>query len=553
MKKLFFYTFALALFTLGGCSDDDPQLEIPPSVTFANEEGIFEVKIGRSLVIEPIVSGVIDPFYVWKLDGEIVSRDTTFEFSSKTPGQYFVTFQVSAANGQLEKEARIDVLELTPPKVQLPVDGGYISAVTGRKLDIVPEVMHRGKATYQWLLNREEVSTDSVYTFQQEELGDYNLVLIVTNEDGEGRTEAIVRVSEVPELSFWFESENIPAPINRKAIIAPYVSYATANTTYQWEIDGVKQSTNSAILGFTPTQQKDYIIKVSGTEGEQTVTATITVKGVAPAGTYFRAASSGSSKYTCDVLDFLPAPGQFVNEGYTATTREQANAYAKGRLESNAYVSLGGFGGYIVVKFDHSVENTAGYDLAIQGNAFSGSSEPGIVWVMQDDNGNGLPDDTWYELKGSETGKPSTRQQHAVTYYKPTGSRQNIRWTDNNKESGTIDINGFHSQESYYPNWITATSYTLRGTYLEARNYDQSGNGSYWINSEYEWGYADNYSVIDYINNETLLELDNAIYPDGTPVELKYIDFVKVQVAVNAKSGWLGEVSTEVSRFRDMN
>ena len=25
--------------------------------------------------------------------------------------------------------------------------------------------------------------------------------------------------------------------------------------------------------------------------------------------------------------------------------------------------------------------------------------------------------------------------------------------------------------------------------------------------------------------------------PDGTPVELKYIDFVKVQVGVNAKSG----------------
>ena len=40
--------------------------------------------------------------------------------------------------------------------------------------------------------------------------------------------------------------------------------------------------------------------------------------------------------------------------------------------------------------FDHSVDNIAGYDLAIRGNAFDGSSEPGIVWVSRDENGNDL-------------------------------------------------------------------------------------------------------------------------------------------------------------------
>ena len=45
----------------------------------------------------------------------------------------------------------------------------------------------------------------------------------------------------------------------------------------------------------------------------------------------------------------------------------------------------------------------------------------------------------------------------------------------------------------------------------------------------------------------------NAMQPDGTPVELKYIDFVKVQVGVNAKSGPLGEVSTEVFSFADLS
>ena len=71
-------------------------------------------------------------------------------------------------------------------------------------------------------------------------------------------------------------------------------------------------------------------------------------------------------------------------------------------------VSLGGWGGYITFGFDHPVENKDGYDLQILGNAFYmsgsteyGSSEPGIVLVSRDENGNGLPDDKWFELKGS--------------------------------------------------------------------------------------------------------------------------------------------------------
>ena len=38
---------------------------------------------------------------------------------------------------------------------------------------------------------------------------------------------------------------------------------------------------------------------------------------------------------------------------------------------------------------------------------------------MQDINGNGQPDDEWYELKGSETGIDGTIQDYEVTYYRP--------------------------------------------------------------------------------------------------------------------------------------
>jgi hypothetical protein len=182
---------------------------------------------------------------------------------------------------------------------------------------------------------------------------------------------------------------------------------------------------------------------------------------------------------------------------------------------------------------------------------------------MQDENGNGLPDDTWYELAGSETGKEGTIQDYAVTYYRPTGPKMPVQWTDNLGNSGEIDyLKQFHRQDYYYPLWIEADSYTLTGTCLEARNYDASGNGSYWVNVEYDWGYADNFSPIDRLTSEENANADananhfkisDAIDFECQPVNLEFIDFVKVQVGVNTKSGWLGEVSTEVFGFYDYN
>ena len=75
------------------------------------------------------------------------------------------------------------------------------------------------------------------------------------------------------------------------------------------------------------------------------------------------------------------------------------------------------------------------YDFSIQGNAFDGSSEPGIVWVMQDINGNGLPDDEWYELKGSEAGKDETIRNFKVTYYRPEGKKMDVQWISLTEET----------------------------------------------------------------------------------------------------------------------
>lgn len=277
---------------------------------------------------------------------------------------------------------------------------------------------------------------------------------------------------------------------------------------------------------------------------------------------YYRAATAGSLMQWSEVFEYTPAPGQFIGDtktgGFTGEERSAADAvaYAERRLAAKSYVSLGGFGGYIVVGFDHSIDNNEGYDFAVQGNSFDGSSEPGIVWVMRDENGNGQPDDTWYELAGSETGKTETIQNYSVTYYRPTAPEQSVKWSDSNGNEGEIDyLQSFHGQEYYYPAWIEADSYTLTGTMLKARNYDKFGNGAMWVQPAYDWGYADNYSEQDWLPTYKAVncfDISRAVDNQGRSVELEYIDFVKVVTACNTKSGHLGENSTEVCDIYDL-
>lgn len=248
------------------------------------------------------------------------------------------------------------------------------------------------------------------------------------------------------------------------------------------------------------------------------------------------------------VLEYRPAPGQFINEGFDCQTMEEANAYAEERFQKGTYVSLGAFGGYITVKMPKEVKNRAGYDFGIIGNPFSGSSEPGIVWVAEDTNGNGIADDTWYELKGSE----EAERNYAVTYHRPDAAGD-IAWEDNKGQNGVIKYLPSYHQQMYYPNWIEEDSYTLTGSKLEART-EQLESGI-WTNKDFGKGYADNWGSDratnangNYMYNQ--FDLDDAVDADGNAVTLNQIHFVKVQTAILSSVEVIGEVSTEILGFK---
>jgi hypothetical protein len=274
-----------------------------------------------------------------------------------------------------------------------------------------------------------------------------------------------------------------------------------------------------------------------------------------------------NSPYINKVYDFKPAPGQFTNElpeyetGDThADMLRKAEECIAG--ETKILVSLGGYGGYVVFGFDHPIVNVAGAnDFKVWGNAFwadanpnpdrprGGSCEPGIVMVSFDANGNGEPDDEWFELAGSEYHKPETVHQYQITYFKPEDDNQDVKWESNQGDEGYIYRNNFHRQP-YYPQWIGENELVFEGTKLADNYVDESGDGTYFVQYAYDWGYVDNCP-----NNEPCSELNIewAVDNNGNRVHLEAIHFVKVYTGVNQNCGWLGETSTEVMGAEDLH
>ena len=279
-----------------------------------------------------------------------------------------------------------------------------------------------------------------------------------------------------------------------------------------------------------------------------------------------------NTPYITRVYEYTPAPGQFINT-LPAVTDDPAAA-AEAQLANNAQgmVCLGAWGGYIIFGFDHPVVNVQGeYDLLIEGNAFyqsandstKGSSEPGIVCVSQDTNGNGLPDDLWYELQGSEHTNPLTITDYQITYYRtpadhvatPDGSKKfftdttYIAWRDNQGNTGYIPQVAFHKQ-AYFPDWLAADSLTFSGTLLPPNGVDEQGTGAAFVMTCYDYGYAD---ANPNNSDRAKLNLDWAMLPSGSPANLTHIDFVKVYTGVYQICGMQGEVSTEITGAQDLH
>lgn len=560
-RFLEFIFFSVLAIITSSCNRDEVLTADLPEIIIEGD-GIYSVKVGEELRLAPDYRNADVATFEWRIGNDVVGTERAYVFMAEEAGEVYITISVTTDAGTDSEELRIDVTELDTPAIDIAMED--ITVAVGFKKTITATVRKtEHECKIRWTVNNEEVATDvESIEFEATEVGTYRIVATATNPDGEASDSVTIKVVNAEDLDLIYEFEATEYHITegRTLIIRPSAISKSEGVTFLWILDGEEQGadTNMPHFLFNSSKVGKHTLEVKATTYINTsieISHTFSVE-VIEEGKYRRERTAASASVFSEVVEYLPAPGQFIGDmktgGFTGEelTAEHARAYAESRLRQNNWVSLGAFGGSIVVVFDHSIANNDDYDFAIKGNSFDGSSEPGVVWVMQDENGNGLADDTWYELKGSETGLDTTYQEYEVTYYRPTSSGMPVAWSDNKGGSGTIDyLASFHNQPSYYPTWITEDSYTLRGTRLEARNYDKSGNGSMWIQPAYDWGYVDNYSERDCVDAENSFDISNAIDILGKPIQLEYIDFVKVQSAVQAKSGWLGELSTEVCNF----
>lgn len=261
------------------------------------------------------------------------------------------------------------------------------------------------------------------------------------------------------------------------------------------------------------------------------------------------------------VFEYVPAPGQFINmlpeweEGDDAAAMAEKAYYYT--AEDGAMISLGAWGGYVTVGFETTIVNADGKrDIYIEGNVAGNSSEPGVVMVAYDINQNGKPDgNEWFEIAGSEY--DNSVQNYEITYYRPDDMGDDVRWTDNNGNSGIVyrcpeNLNPALASESCWPMWLPdKAKLTFKGTKLPNNSTNMgSTENPYFVLAPFDWGYADNLPNIDgdEYNDGAKIDIDWAVDSNGNSVKLPGVDFVRIYTGINQTNGWIGENSTEVCR-----
>jgi hypothetical protein len=288
--------------------------------------------------------------------------------------------------------------------------------------------------------------------------------------------------------------------------------------SYSWSVSGGSFSSPASASGefysFTPTAARTSTVTVQVTGQSIIKTATTEVE-------CHEGAAAGGASWGLGQRLLHHGPGQYAVAG------------------SGYGWSLGSFGGYEVWRVDHKSIYT------ISGNAFAGWDEPGTVWIQEDRNNNGIPDEMWYELKGSHDSVPGgLHRRYAVTYIDTsvettTIDTKLIYWMDAWGRAGTWDSK-WHTS---WPSRITFTS-TLLGA--------ETGRTPGSLLGSSLWGYVDisgpssGHGPPGDIHKPYEFPIHRAIRADGSSVALTDVRFIKVHTAVFERTQLFGDKSTEI-------
>jgi len=285
------------------------------------------------------------------------------------------------------------------------------------------------------------------------------------------------------------------------------------------------------------------------------------------------------SDFASTVVSYTPAPGQLVNNAsFNDPGRALGPPVAGGTIapDNTSLVTLGGFGGAITLAFDHTVlddpHNTLGLDFIVFGNAFwsggnpnSSFAEPGTIEISLDTNNDGVANDPWFLIPGSNLpttaqtvqsqewdNDPQTPLPPATIAWYPTGA------------PSPMTTFGFLLPAPLDPGaWGYADlSPTLILGDLTGANGSPGDNSLNNPEDNPAIDPAEFYTVPDdpftvgvdpNSGGGDALDIAWAIDANtGASANLAGFDFVRITTAVNATLGPLGEVSTEIDAIADV-
>ncbi len=294
-----------------------------------------------------------------------------------------------------------------------------------------------------------------------------------------------------------------------------------------------------------------------------------------------------NSPFAATVLDYDPAPGQFVNDPlFNNPALALGSPIGGGTInpDNTSIVTLGGFGGSITLAFDHTVIDHAANPLGLDAIVFSNAvfiaanpnrrfAECATIEISLDVNQNAIADDPWFLIPGS----------HITD---PIGQFTQVTWDDDTSDQTNPPSN---------PSWIppghtgvwTTQGYLLPDDPFTLSTVLENPNGP-GATTEGVFGYADHSPTLilgdfdsdNIVDDPTATPEKFYTTPDdpfivgispksgggdafdiawaidpitSLPANLPGFDFIRITTALDHIHPVLGEVSSEIDAVADID
>jgi hypothetical protein len=275
------------------------------------------------------------------------------------------------------------------------------------------------------------------------------------------------------------------------------------------------------------------------------------------------------------IYEYLPIGSQYTNGGFgiapAGTIYQQGNTLTAPDKNYAMGSSTGNFGGYLTQKFTQPIKNDPanpyGVDFIIYGNGQGTRdyAEPAAVWVAQDKDRDGEPDE-WYALAGSLHFDNTTSWNSDISYSLAADGSTNYQalggTLSGNLRSYTYPQNNIYGKFGSYVSSSTAlTAIRLDSSkrapafgYADVHPNDagpiEEPLNPYRDGPLFGDSFVSNFDEIYHGRSRgDSMDISWAVDAQGNPVSLDEISFVKSVTASFVDGGSIGERSAEIYKI----